>query len=76
MWNKMRSITFFGICKESMISAENLEIEKWYKGGKTVPVTENSHHLIPLSSSRIYPKLSSEDDSHVDIQSSWDMKDL
>ena len=26
--NEMMSIKFFGICKESMISVENLEIEK------------------------------------------------
>ena len=27
------------------------------------------HHLVPLSSSRIGPKLASEDESYVDIQS-------
>ena len=31
--NEMMSIKFFGICKESMISVENLGIEKWYKVG-------------------------------------------
>ena len=28
--NEMTSIKFFGICKDSMISVENREIEKWY----------------------------------------------
>ena len=67
--NEMMSIKFFGICKESMISVENLEIEKWYEGGDTVPVTRSSHHLVPLSSSQIGPNLTSEDESYVDIQS-------
>ena len=67
--NEMMSIKFFGICKESMISVENLEIKKWYEGGDTVPITRSSHHLVPLSSSRIGPKLTSEDKSYVDIQS-------
>ena len=30
--NEMTPIKFFGICKEGMISVENLEIEKWYEG--------------------------------------------
>ena len=63
------SIKFFGICKESIISVENFEIEKWYEGGDTVPITRCSHHLVSLSSSRIGPKLMSEDESYVDIQS-------
>ena len=67
--NEMMSIKFFGICKESMISDENLEIEKWYEGGNTVPVTLCSHHLVPLSSSQIGHKLTSKDESNVDIQS-------
>ena len=67
--NEMMSIKFFGVCKESMISVKNLEIEKWYEGGDTVPVTPSSHYLVPLPSSRIGPKLTSEDESHVDIQS-------
>ena len=32
---EMMSIRFFGIRKESMISVENIEIEKWHKGGDT-----------------------------------------
>ena len=67
--NEMMSIKFFGICEENMISVENLETEKWYEGGDTVPVTRSSHHLVPLSSSQIGPKLTSEDESYVDIQS-------
>ena len=55
--NEMMSIRFFGICKENMISVKNRKIEKWYEGGDTIPVTRNSHHLIPSSSSRIGPKL-------------------
>ena len=66
--NEMMSITFFKIRKESMISVKDFEIEKWYEGGDTVPVTRSSHHLVPLSSLRIGPKLS-EDESYVDIQS-------
>ena len=30
--NEMMSINFFGICKESIISVENLEIEKLHQG--------------------------------------------
>ena len=63
------SIKFFGIYKESIISVEKFEIEKWYEGGDTVPITRRSHHLVSLSSSRIGPKLMSEDESYVDIQS-------
>ena len=66
-WNDIKQ--FFEICKESMISFENREIEKWYEGGDTVPVTQSSHHLVPLSSSQIGPKLTSEEESYVDIQS-------
>ena len=46
--NEMMSITFFKIRKESMISVKDFEIEKWYEGGDTVPVTRSSHHLILL----------------------------
>ena len=34
--NEMMLIRFFVICKESMISVENLKIEKWYEHGDTV----------------------------------------
>ena len=66
--NEMMSIKFFRICKESMISVENLEIDKWYEGGDTVPVTLSSYHFVPFSSSRIGPKLTIENESNVDIQ--------
>ena len=66
--NKMMWIKFFGICKEHN-QCWKFEIEKWYEGGDTVPVTRSSHHLVPLSSSQIGPNLTSEDESYVDIQS-------
>ena len=51
----------------------NLEIEKWYEGGDTLPATRSSHYLVVLPSLRIGPKfvrnLVSEDESYVDIQS-------
>ena len=59
----MISIKFFGICKDSMINVENFEIEK-YVDGDTVPVTRINHHLVPLSSYRTSPKLTSEDESY------------
>ena len=67
--NEMMSINFSGDCKESMISVENLEIEKWWGSAETVPVTRSGYHLVPLSSSQIGSKLTSEDKSYVDIQS-------
>ena len=67
--NEMVSkIKLLGICKKSIISAENFETEKWYKGGDTVSVTRSSNHLLPLSPSWLGPKLTSEDESYVDIQ--------
>ena len=66
--NEMVSkIKLLGICKKSIISAENFETEKWYKGGDTVSVTRSSNHLLPLSPSWLGPKLTSEDESYVDI---------
>ena len=65
--NEMMSLKFFGICKVSMISTENLEIEKWYEGGYIVPVTLSNYHWVPLPSSRLSDKLSSEDESYVNI---------
>ena len=67
--NEMMSVEFLGICKGNMISVENLEIEIWYGGGDTVPVTQSSHYFFLLSSSRIGPKLTSVDESYADIQS-------
>ena len=67
--NEIMLIKFLGIFKESMIIVENLEIEKWREGGDTALVTQRSHHLVPLSFSWIGPKLTSEDELYVDIQS-------
>ena len=67
--NEIMSIKSFGICKESLISVENLDIEKWYQGRNTASVKRSSHHLVTLSFSRIGPTLTSEDESYVDIQS-------
>ena len=61
----MMSIKFFGICKKSLISVENLE--ERYERGATVPDTQSSYHFVPLPSSRIGQKLTSEDESYVDI---------
>ena len=44
---------------------ENLE--KWYEGGDTVAGTGSSHHFVPLSSSQIGRKLTSEDELYADI---------
>ena len=62
--NEMMLIKSCGICKESMISVENLEIEKWYDSGDTVTVTRSSHHLVSL-----YPRkmVIIEDESYVHI---------
>ena len=65
----MMSVKFFGICKEIMINVENLYIENGYEGGDTVAVIWSSQHLILLSFSRTGPKLASEYESYVDIQS-------
>ena len=39
------------------------------EGGDIVPATRSSLDLVPLLSSRVGPKLTSEDESYVDIQS-------
>ena len=67
--NELMSIKFFGACKEKIISVENLEIEKWYEGRDTVPIKRSSRHLVTLLSSWTGPKLTSEDESYVDLQS-------
>ena len=48
-----------------MISVEDLE--KCYEGGETVPGTRSSHHFVPLRFLTIRHKLTSEDESYVDI---------
>ena len=65
--NEMMSIKLFRICKESMIIVENLEVEKWYEIGDTVPVIRSSHRLVQLSSSWISPKLRNKDKSYAGI---------
>ncbi len=64
--NEITSIKFFGICKESMTGVR-ANLEKRFENGKTVPGTRYSHHFIPLSSSRIAHKLTSEDEEFIDI---------
>ena len=61
----MMPIKFFGICKENMVSYENLE--KCYEGGDTVAGTQSGHHFVPMSSSQTGHKLISVDESYVDI---------
>ena len=63
------SVMFFGICQDSMISVEDLEIEKWCEGEDTIAVAGSSHNLVPLSSLKTGSKLTTEDESYVDIQS-------
>ena len=65
----MMLIKFFGTCKESIISVKNLEIERQYESAYSVPVRRSSHHLVPLSSSCIAARLTSEDELYLDIQS-------
>ena len=43
-------------------------LEKQNEGGDTVPGTQSSHHFIQLSSLQIGHKLTSKDESYVDIQ--------
>ena len=59
----MSKIKFFGISKET-IDEVHKSLEEWFSRGNTVPDTQSSHHFIPLSSSKIAHKLSSEDESH------------
>ena len=63
---EMPSIKFFGIPKEDMVVIR-AELEIRYMDGDTVPGTRSSHHFIPLSTSTIGHKLSSDDDSFVDV---------
>ena len=59
----MSKIKFFGISKETMGEVRK-SLEERFSRGNTVPGTRSSHHFIPLSSSKIAHKLSSEDESH------------
>ena len=60
---EMSKIKFFGISKETMNEVCK-SLEKRFSRANTVPGTRSSHHFIPLSSSKIAHKLSSEDESH------------
>ena len=61
---EMSKIKFFGYSKETMDEVRK-SLEERFSRGNTVPGTRSSHHFIPLSSSKIAHKLSSEDKSHV-----------
>ena len=61
---EMSKIKFFGISKETMDEVRK-SLEERFSRGNTVPGTRSSHHFIPISSSKIAHKLSSEDESHV-----------
>ena len=52
----------FGISKGTMDEVCK-SLEERLSSGNTVPGTRSSHHFIPLSSSKIAHKLSSEDES-------------
>ena len=52
----------FGISKGTMDEVCK-SLEERFSSGNTVPGTRSSHHFIPLSSSKIAHKLSSEDKS-------------
>ena len=62
-WNDVDQV--FWNLNERLISAEN--IEKWYEGWDTVPGTRSGHQFVPLLSSRVGHKWTSEDESYVDI---------
>ena len=53
----------FGISKETTDEVCK-SLEERFSSGNTVPGTRSSHHFIPLSSSKIVHKPSSEDESH------------
>ena len=59
---EMSQIKFSGIDKETMGGVHKSLVEQFSRGN-TVPGTHSSHHFIPLSSSKIAHKLSSEDES-------------
>ena len=63
---EMSKIKFFGTSKEIMDEICK-SLEEQFSWGNIVPGTWSSHHFIPLSSSKIAHKLSSEDESHAGI---------
>ena len=50
--------------KKETMDEVHKSLEKQFPRGNTVSGTRSSHHFIPLSSSKIAHKLSSEDESH------------
>lgn len=62
---EMTSIQFFDISKETMEPVRKSLLERFSRGD-TVPGTRSSHHFVPVSTSKIAHKLSSEDDSYID----------
>ena len=62
----MSQIKFSGISKETMDEVRK-SLEEQFSRRNTVPCTQSSHHFIPLSSSEIAHKLSSEDKSRAGI---------
>ena len=61
---EMSKIKFSGTGKET-IGGVRKSLAERFSRGNTVPGTQSSHHVIPLSSSsKIAHKLSSEDESH------------
>ena len=60
---EMSKIKFFGISKETMDEVCK-SLEERFSRGNTVSSAWSSHHFIPLSSSKITHKLSSEDEYH------------
>ena len=60
---KMSKIKFFEISKETMDEVCK-SLEERFSRGNSAPGTQSSHNFIPLSSSKLAHKLSSEDESH------------
>ena len=64
--NEMTSIIFFGITKERMVHVR-MFLEKRFESGNTVPGTRASHHFVLLSSAKVGHRLTSEEESFIDI---------
>ena len=63
--SEITSVKFFGISKENMVKVR-ADLENRYQNGDTVPGTRASHHFVPLSSSKVAHKLTSEDELFID----------
>ena len=64
---EMNQTKFFGISKETMDKVHKSLGERFSRGNN-VSGTRSSHHFIPLSSSKISHKLSSENEPHAGTQ--------